>query len=214
MSMHVLHVADGSLLQAAIMWQVMMIGMMMPVIAPWFRVAFKFAETRSCYARIRHSVVFLCGYLVIWTAYSLIAAVVQVTLRNADLLGEEGALHQSLASGVLIASGLFQFSSTKRACLRHCRNPMTYFLTRWRNRSPSLFRIGLSHGAYCVACCWALMATAFALGVMNVAWMLVIAFVAAAEQMFRAGERMAAVAGLGLIAWGLRLAAQPILSLL
>jgi predicted metal-binding membrane protein len=212
--MHVFHVANVSILQAAIMWQVMMTGMMMPVVAPWLRVAVRFTEPHSGYARVRQSVIFLCGYFVIWSTYSLIAAVVQVALRDADFLSEGGVVHQSLASGVLIASGLFQFSSTKRACLRHCRNPMTYFLARWRNGSPSLFRIGLSHGAYCVACCWALMATAFALGVMNVAWMLVVTVAACAEQIFRGGERMAVFVGLGLIALGLQLAAKPIVSLL
>src|SRR5688572_5917284 len=164
MSAH-LHVSSGSFLQTAAMWQVMMIGMMAPVAVPWLRAAFRFVDARSAYARVAHSLMFVSGYLVIWTAYSLAAAGTQIALRNAHLMGDEGALYPLSAGAVLVLAGAFQFSSVKRACLKHCRNPLTYFLTHWRSGSPSLFRMGLSHGMYCVACCWALMATAFALGV-------------------------------------------------
>ena len=204
MSAHV-HAANTSFLQAAVMWQVMMIAMMAPVAAPWMRAAVTFVDAHSAYARFTQSAMFASGYLVIWTAYSGLAAATQVALSSAHLLGEEGALQRPLAGAVLIVAGLFQFSSLKRACLEHCRNPLTYFLTHWRSGSPSLFRMGMSHGMYCVACCWALMATAFAVGVMNLAWMGVIMLLACAEQILPWGKWIAATVGVGLITWGLRL---------
>ncbi len=204
MSGHI-HLSNTSFLQAAVMWQVMMIGMMAPVAAPWMRAAVTFVDAHSAYARFTQSAMFASGYLVIWTAYSGLAAATQVALASAHLLGEEGALQRPLAGALLIVAGLFQFSSLKRACLEHCRNPLTYFLTHWRSGSPSLFHMGMSHGMYCVACCWALMATAFAVGVMNLAWMGVIMLLACAEQILPWGKWIAATVGVGLIAWGLRL---------
>ena len=205
MSGHV-HASGGSFLQAAVMWQVMMVGMMMPVAAPWLRAAFTLAGAHSGYARFHQSAVFAGGYVLVWTLYSVVAAGTQVTLRSAHFLGDEGALPRPLAGAVFIAAGLFQLSPLKHACLRHCRNPLTYFLTQWRSGSPSLFRMGLSHGMYCVGCCWALMATAFALGVMNLVWMSILMLAVFAEQRLPWGKSIATSVGAGFIAWGARLA--------
>jgi len=204
MSTH-MHDAGSGILQAAVMWQMMMIGMMTPVAAPWLRTAFMFSEAHSAYERFSRTVMFAGGYFVVWAAYSGVAAGTQVALHNAHLLGEEGALQRPLAGTLLIVAGLFQFSPLKRACLTHCRNPLTWFLARWRNGPPGLFRMGMSHGVYCVACCWALMATAFALGVMNLAWMGVLMFAACAEQILPWGKGVAVFVGAGLVGWGVRL---------
>jgi predicted metal-binding membrane protein len=198
------HASGGSFLQAAVMWQVMMVAMMMPVAAPWLRAAFTLAGAHSTYARFHQSAVFAGGYVFVWTLYSVLAAGTQVALRSTHLLGDEGALPRPLAGTVLIAAGLFQLSPLKHACLRHCRNPLTYFITHWRSGSPSLFRMGLSHGMYCVACCWALMATAFALGVMNLVWMSILMLAVFAEQRLPWGTSIATSVGVGCIAWGLR----------
>jgi predicted metal-binding membrane protein len=168
MSAHVHGVNGASFLQAAVMWQLMMAAMMMPVAFPWVRAASTFVESRSAYARLAQTVVFVCGYLTIWSVYSLIAAGAQVALSDAQL-----------------------------------RNPFTYLLARWHSNRPGLFRMGMSHGMYCVACCWALMATAFALGVMNLVWMGVLAMATCAEQMLPWGKSIAASLGVGLLAWGL-----------
>jgi predicted metal-binding membrane protein len=43
--------------------------------------------------------------------------------------------------------------------------------------------MGAGHGAWCVGCCWALMASLFALGVMSIAWMAFVAALIAAEKL-------------------------------
>ena len=80
---------------------------------------------------------------------------------------------------------------------------MSYFLSRWRNGPGGAFRMGLSHGAFCVGCCWALMLTGFALGVMNLAWMAVLTLVIAVETLAPQGERIGRLAGAALVVWGL-----------
>ena len=88
--------------------------------------------------------------------------------------------HTSAAVIFLIA-GLYQFAPLKRACLAHCRTPFGYFLTRWHDGPMGAFRMGLHHGLFCVGCCWALMATAFAVGVMNAWWMAALGVLALGE---------------------------------
>ena len=199
------HDVNTGLLQAALMWQLMMAGMMLPVTAPWLRAAFKLVEAQSAYARFVHTALFSTGYVLVWTVFSVFAATTQIVLRSAHLLGDHGALQRPMAGAVLIAAGLFQFSPLKHACLAHCRNPLTFFLTHWRSGSPGLFRMGVSHGMYCVGCCWALMATAFAVGVMNLAWMGVLMLSSCAEQILPGGRWIATSIGVGFIAWGVHL---------
>jgi predicted metal-binding membrane protein len=97
---------------------------------------------------------------------------------------------------VLLGAGIYQFTPFKQACLRHCQSPLGFLLSRWRDGA---FAMGFSHGAYCVGCCWALMAILFALGVMNLA-------AAAALALFIAAEKrvpgLRHPAGIALICWG------------
>ena len=116
-------------------------------------------------------------------------------------LSHAHVLAAPLGAVVLIAAGLFQFAPARRACLTHCRNPLTHLLARWRG-GVSGFRIGLAHGAHCVGCCWALMATAFAVGVMNLWWMAALAAIAAIEQTAPHGDRVGGAFGLALAGWG------------
>lgn len=105
-----------------------------------------------------------------------------------------------LSALILFTAGAFQFAPLKRACLMHCRNPLTYFLARWRDGSSGGFRMGFHHGLFCVACCWALMATTLAVGVMSLWWMAALALVTFAEQVSPWGDRVRQIAGIGLIA--------------
>ena len=103
---------------------------------------------------------------------------------------------------MLVSAGAFQFVPLKGACLAHCRNPLSYFLARWNNGPIGGFRLGVSHGAYCLGCCWLLMLTALAMGVMNLAWMAVLTVVVALEQVAPAGVWVGRAFGVVLIAWG------------
>lgn len=188
------------------MWQLMMVAMMLPVVLPWLGlVAVTHADHPDGLVPAVAS--FAGGYFSAWLLYSLAAGTLQLVLQALTLIDHDLTLRRPLAVGVLVLAGLFQFTPAKRACLAHCRNPLSYLLARWDHAPPHPFRLGLGHGLYCVACCWALMALAFALGLMNLAWMAVITVLAAAEQVLPGGNRFAWVAGAALVGWGLWLAA-------
>jgi predicted metal-binding membrane protein len=182
--------------------------MMMPSVAP----------TVLLYARAyRHVVVqgqiarkmaptgsFAGGYLLVWLGFSIAAAALQWLLVRAGVLSEMmmGSQSRWLSGGVLIAAGFYQVSPWKNACLAHCRSP-TEFLTRhWRPGATGAFRLGVLHGAYCVGCCWMLMALLFVGGVMNLVWIGVLAALVLAEKAMPGGHRLGHVIGILLIAWG------------
>ncbi len=110
-----------------------------------------------------------------------------------------------VGGALLIVAGLFQWSPLKTACLRHCRNPLSFFLSRWRDGPAGAFRMGFRHGAYCVACCWALMALAFALGVMNLLWMAALTLLLCLEKIAPAGRGTGRAFGLAFVVWGVGL---------
>jgi predicted metal-binding membrane protein len=147
---------------------------------------------------------FAGGYFVIWLGYSAAAAALQLGFERLVLLAGD-RLVVPLAGAVLIGAGVSQFLPLKQACLAHCRNPLTYFLARWKHGPTGGFRLGAVHGAYCLGCCWLVMLTGFSMGVMNMAWMAVLTVVLAAEQVTPRGERLGRFFGVGLAAWGLTL---------
>ena len=104
---------------------------------------------------------------------------------------------------MLLLAGLFQVSPLKAACLRHCRSPLGFFLTRWREGPVGAYRMGLQHGAYCVGCCWALMMLSFALGVMNLLWMTALTLFLCLEKIAPGGATSSRLSGLVFMAWGL-----------
>lgn len=196
------HVHDGgSFVAAVVMWQAMMVAMMAPIVAPWVT-TFAALAARDGRSRGAAVVAFGGGYFVAWLGYSVTAAFVQLLLQRRGMLGTALALPSSAGALVLIGAGLFQLTPLKQACLTHCRNPLTYFLRRWHDGPPDGFGVGLRHGLYCVGCCWALMATAFALGVMNVAWMAGLVVVMAVEQWVPRGVVIGRLAGVAIAAWG------------
>lgn len=201
-----------SLPLAALMWFGMMAAMMLPVSVPWLRMLTSLSdgggrgsrtaaggEVARWWVPIRSGMLFLAGYLGVWLVFSLAAAAVQLWL------GERIALAggRPLAGAALVGAGLYQLSPVKAACLRHCRNPLTYFLTRWRDGPRGALGMGWGHGLWCLGCCWALMALALVLGVMNLLWMAVLAAVVFVENVAPGGPVVGRVAGVGLVVWGL-----------
>ena len=167
-----------------VMWNVMMVAMMMPALVPWL-VLFETSQATR----------FAFGYFAIWGVYCLGAAAAQHYLRDDAVTGE--------ASGVLLViAGAFQFTPMKRSCLRKCRSPLGHLLTRWRSGRAFWLRVGLGHGMNCLGCCWALMAVAFALGVMNLWWMAALTLLIAAENLLPKGELFSRVTGAALLACG------------
>ncbi len=194
----------AGLVATTAMWMLMMVVMMLPAVLPWLIGFAALARDRESGAvRGGWVALFGLGYFAAWIAFSVVGASLQIGLRSWGLLGASAALATPLAGLVLVVAGLYQVTPSKTACLEHCRTPMSYFLSRWRNGPGGAFRMGLSHGAFCVGCCWALMLTGFAIGVMNLAWMAVLTMVIAAETLAPRGERIGRLAGAALVVWGL-----------
>lgn len=190
-------------LAAVVMWQTMMVAMMTPAVAPWIGAYARLVGDRTSHP-VAASLSFAAGYFVIWLGYSLAAASLQMLVAAAAPVARLGASNL-VGSAVLIGAGAFQFSAAKQACLAHCRNPLSYLLARWQDGPIGGLRLGMTHGAYCVGCCWLLMLTGFAFGLMNLAWMAVLTVAISLEQGMRGGVRLGRWFGAALIAWGIGL---------
>lgn len=199
---HAAGTGAGSFALAVAMWQAMIVAMMTPTVLPWISAYGRLAAQPPAAPRWRASLPFASGYLAIWTAYSIAIAALQVFLARGGVFHLD-RLEAPLGGAVLVAAGLFQFAPVKAACLTHCRNPLSYFLAHWKNGPIGGFRLGISHGTYCLGCCWLLMLTGFGVGVMNLAWMALLTLVVVAEQVAPWGVHVGRVAGAGLVAWGL-----------
>ena len=140
--------------------------------------------------------IFILGYLVVWTIYSVVAALGQAGLHAAALLSPAmAATSPLLAGGLLVAAGVFQWTRLKEVCLSKCRSPLSFVMTEWREGRAGAFVMGVRHGAYCVACCWALMALLFVAGVMNLWWVAGLAVFVFAERVLPGGPAVGRIAG-------------------
>ena len=108
----------------------------------------------------------------------------------------------ALGGGLLIAAGLYQMSPLKYACLRKCQTPLMFFARNWRKGYLGALRMGLSHGLYCLGCCWVLMGLLFYGGVMELRWIVGLALYVAAEKLIPAGTWLSRFTGILLIGWG------------
>ncbi len=191
------------------MWWIMMIAMMSPSATP----------TILLYARVhRHALAqgqiqdklaptgaFAAGYLLVWLIFSVAAALLYWLLECAGVVSTSAMGSQSrwLSSAVLIAAGLYQLSPLKYACLSHCRAPASFLSRHWRPGASGALRLGAMHGAFCVGCCWMLMALLFVGGVMNLVWIAALAFLVLIEKTLPLGQWTGRTAGTALIAWGI-----------
>jgi predicted metal-binding membrane protein len=179
----------------ALMWFAMMAAMMAPAAWPWLRAFHRFSGAER-EAEVGATARFASGYLVAWLAYAIGAALLQRALQATSLMQpSRDVVVPGIGAIIFLIAGLYQFAPFKRACLTHCRTPLGYFLTHWRNGPMGAFRMGLHHGLFCVGCCWALMATAFAVGVMNAWWMAMLAVLALVEQVAPQGQVLRRVLG-------------------
>jgi predicted metal-binding membrane protein len=177
-----------------VVWFGMMAAMMAPAVWPWVVAFHRFSGTSSA-PRADATALFAAGYLTAWLGYSLAASGAQLALEHTAVLQQSG-----IRAVIFLMAGLYQFASLKTACLTHCRNPLTYFLTRWRNGRISGFHMGVHHGLFCVGCCWALMATMLAVGATNLWWMGALAALASIEQAWSFGHRLRRPLGIALVA--------------
>jgi predicted metal-binding membrane protein len=147
--------------------------------------------------------VFASAYLLVWAGFSLLAIALQWGLEAAALLSPMLTSASALLSaGLLIAAGIYQLTPLKQACLKHCRSPLQFVFTGWRDGPAGAFRMGVEHGVYCVGCCWFLMGLLFFGGVMNLYWIGGIAVLVLLEKTIPAGHWLSRALGVLLMAWG------------
>jgi predicted metal-binding membrane protein len=161
-------------------WVVMTAAMMFPSVAPTVALYSKLKHTRAVVAPF----LFTSGYLLVWSAVGLLAYV--LSRLGAQLFGDMFAWDRAgrwAAGSILLTAAVYELTPFKDICLRKCRSPLGFLLGSWRDGLSGAVRMGARHGAWCVGCCWALMASLFALGVMNVVWMAVVAGLVAFEKL-------------------------------
>ena len=189
------------------MWWIMMIAMMTPSAAP----------TLLLYGRThRHALAggqlagpaptwaFAAGYLLVWLGFSLAATGLYWGLERVGLVSAAtmGSGSRWLSGAVLVAAGLYQLSPLQQACLGHCRSPAAFLSRHWRPGAAGAVRLGVLHGAYCVGCCWMLMALLFVGGVMNLAWIAALTLLVMAEKVLPGGPWIARACGVAMLGWG------------
>jgi predicted metal-binding membrane protein len=178
-----------------VMWWVMMVGMMVPSAAPMILLFAMITRKQTDDGNPNSGksgfriALFISAYLIIWGGFSLAATLAQWGLTEAALLSSMMAGNSRwLLIGLLLACGVYQLSPLKQACLGKCRSPLSFIMTGWRPGDMGALRMGLSHGAYCVGCCWLLMGLLFVGGVMNLFWVALIAILVLAEKVLPRGD--------------------------
>lgn len=194
-------------------WVVMMTAMMAPSISPMvllYASIQRRRRERGAGERVVSVSAFIAGYFVTWTAFGLLAYGLFVGVKSLSidvLRWSEGGPYA--AGTVLLAAAIYELTPAKDACLRRCRGPLEFVMEHWREGSVGAVRMGVIHGTWCVGCCWGLMATLFALGVMSITWMVLIAALIAAEKLLPRPARIRQATAALLVALALGVAVWP-----
>ena len=188
-----------------LMWWVMMIAMMIPSASPtillYAALHRRFEDFQGLAVRIA---LFTLGYLAAWLVFSLFATTLQWWLEVRALASPMSMTVTSklLGAGILLAAGVYQFTPVKRACLRHCRDPIRFLIQRRRTGGRGAFLMGVEHGFFCLGCCWFLMALLFFGGVMNLYWIAGLALFVLFEKLVPQGHWIGLAGGVALIGAG------------
>lgn len=166
---------------ASLMWVVMMIAMMVPAAIP---LAAMYRGVLRHKPKELLTFLFACGYLLSWSVFSVIAALLQWWLHaNGWLFGMSLKTSQPVAAVIWASAGIWQLTPMKDACLSRCQSPLSFLLANWRDGRRGAVILGAQHGLYCVGCCWVLMALMFAGGAMSVIVMAALAIFIVAERL-------------------------------
>lgn len=190
---------------AYFMWAIMMVGMMLPSAAPTILLYTGLIRRRSKTISVITetpaflALVFLSGYLFVWTGFSAGATGLHWLLEQMALVSPMMVSANSTLNGViLIAAGIYQWLPIKDTCLNHCRSPVEFVSQHWRTGPVGALRMGFEHGVYCLGCCWVLMALLFVGGVMNLLWIALIAGIVFIEKIVPRGDIVGRWGGVGL----------------
>jgi predicted metal-binding membrane protein len=193
----------GELAGLFVMWTGMMTAMMVPTATPVFLLFLSVMRRRHGAAPLPLTAAFVGGYLTIWTGFSAVAALCQYGLHGAALLSPDAMrVAPPFAGLLLIAAGVWQWTPMKQACLTHCRSPLHFLTTTWREGAGGAFAMGARHGIWCVGCCWMLMTLLFVVGVMNLVWVAALSALVLVEKIAPQGLRLGRAWGVLLVAAG------------
>jgi predicted metal-binding membrane protein len=169
----------GTLSWFIVAWVVMIAAMMFPSVAPTVALYSRMTRTRSPLSPL----LFTSGYLVTWAGAGVLSFAVAIAGGRiaGDALSWDGA-GRWVAGGTLIVAAVYELTPLKDVCLGKCRSPLGALLGSWREGWSGALRMGAKNGAWCVGCCWALMASLFALGIMSIVWMAFVAALIAVEK--------------------------------
>jgi predicted metal-binding membrane protein len=192
----------GQLAALTLMWFLMAIAMMLPSAVPMIRTYCEIADTASAKGeKAAHPMVLAAGYLTVWLGASLCFAGLTFVIRAGTSEAVVEPLGGAASAIALVVAGLYQFSGLKEACLKKCRNPFNILFSRWSQRPSRILALGLEQGFWCLGCCWALMLVMFAVGIMNLSWMALIALFTVVEKQVP-GRLPSLAAGAILLVWG------------
>jgi predicted metal-binding membrane protein len=167
-------------------WAVMMVAMMFPSAAPMVQAYVNLCVEKEVGSKWRsaQAAVFLGAYVTVWTLFGAgVAALYLLLSSRVEEIGMTGTLGSTVAGVFLIAAGVYQATPLKRVCLNACRGPMEFLMTRFRSGVKGGLRMGVEHAAYCVGCCWMMFIVLFAVGVMSLPWMALLAVVIFVEKL-------------------------------
>lgn len=190
------------------MWFVMMIAMMVPSVAPTILMVAEITRRRrEAHGPFVPTSVFVAGYLAAWALFSAAATLAQVRLHRLAVVSADMVATSPVVAGVLlVATGLFQWTRWKEACLSRCRSPLGFILQHWRDGACGALRLGFLHGLFCVGCCALLMMLLFVNGVMNIAWMAALTAFVLVEKLVPAHRWTTRISGGLLCGWGVYVA--------
>jgi predicted metal-binding membrane protein len=180
------------------MWVAMMVAMMFPAAAP---MALMYARMRR--SQPLHVTAFTGSYIALWFAFGVVAFALGAAVEALASRSDWVSMNWARAGGALILiAGVYQLTPLKDVCLRHCRTPLSFVLTHWRDGAGGAVRMGLTHGLYCMGCCWLLFLILVPLGLMNVAAMIAVALVVFVEKVLPWGRGLGRMAAFGLSVYG------------
>jgi predicted metal-binding membrane protein len=184
----------------------MMVAMMTPSAAPMIIMYARVGrQTGAQGTPFAATVWFVVGYFLVWTSFSLLATLVQWGIERTGSLDPAMASRSHVLGGFMfVAAGSYQWTRLKDICLAECQAPFAFLMRHggFRGDAPGALMLGLGHGAYCVGCCWVLMALLFVGGIMNVLWIVLLASLILLEKVTLFGRLIAPLAGTLLIATG------------
>ena len=186
------------------MWVMMMTAMMLPSAIPMISLYGTVQKHKMQKGEVSVPVsFFILAYIAAWGVYSLVITFFQWYLHSSGLLDPMMNSRSYLFSGIiLLIAGVYQWTPLKNVCLRYCRSPLSFLLSSWKDGWYGAFQMGFQHGLYCVGCCWALMLILFAVGVMNMLWVIILAMFAILEKTLLPPSVARAVTGILLVVWG------------